>query len=288
MALLIIKYDFEADWFQAVVDVLVKAFDEAHRLQRLKFGYFSQMPDALRYWRPGLEIFVAMKCVAIFAVMRDKPRFFPSLLRAVTVPIDIDESSRAPTPILFWPLPPYMFEAGELNDGRSAFFWKERISSSWGTYFVTYERFLAASYQLELLLEFNSHLATNAVKDPELQAWLKANVDHIWFGYVPDLFAHSLELAVPMGEKLYDLVVSQDSSASLYELVPGLFAATLKKKTRERRIFLYGEFLDNLKAWQSQVMMQQFRRFPFMFSWQGRLSDAVLKYREQRPKQAGS
>jgi len=66
---------------------------------------------------------------------------------------------------------------------------------------------------------------------------------------------------------------------------PGLFATMLKKKSRERRVFLYGEFLDNLKAWQSQVMMQQFRRFPFMFSWQGRLSDAVLKYREQRPKQ---
>jgi hypothetical protein len=94
IALLIIKYDFDADWFKAVVDVLLSAFDEAHRLQRLKFGYVSQMPDALRYWRPGFEIFVAMKCIAIFAVMRDKPRFFPSVLRPVAVPVDIDEPSR--------------------------------------------------------------------------------------------------------------------------------------------------------------------------------------------------
>jgi len=284
MALLIIKYDFETEWFQAVIDLLVKAFDEAHQLQRLKFGYFSQRPGALRYWRPGFEIFVALKCIATFAVMRDKPRFFSSLLRPTVVPIEIDESSRSPTPILYWPLPAQMFAADAMNEGRSTFFWKERISSSWGTYFVTYERFLAASYQLEFLLEFNSHVATNAVRDPELQGWIKVNVSHIYYSYVPDLFAQSLQLAIPMADKLYDAILVTDPSPSPYEIAPGLFAAIWKKKTHDRRVYLYGEFLDNLKAWQSQTMMQSFRRFPFMFSWQGRLAEAVLKYREQRPK----
>lgn len=216
--------------------------------------------------------------------MRDKPRFLSPLLRPTVVPIEIDESSRSPTPILYWPLPAHMFVADEMNEGRSAFFWKERISSSWGTYFVTYERFLAASYHLEFLLEFNSHVATNAVRDRELQVWIKANVSQIYYGYVPDLFAHSLELTVPMADKLYDATLVTDTSPSPYEIAPGLFAAFYGRKTRDRRVYLYGEFLDNLKAWQSQTMMQSFRRSPFMFSWQGRLADAVLKYREQQPK----
>ena len=55
MALLIIKYDFETEWFQSVIDLLVRAFDEAHQLQRLKFGYFSQRPGTLRYWRRLFE-----------------------------------------------------------------------------------------------------------------------------------------------------------------------------------------------------------------------------------------
>ena len=115
--------------------------------------------------------------------MRDKPRFF----------------SHA-----------HMFATNEMNEGRSTFFWKERISSSWGTYFVTYERFLAASYQLELLLELNSHAATNVVKDVELQVWIEANISHIYYSYVPDLFAQSLELAVPMADKLYDAILITD------------------------------------------------------------------------------
>lgn len=41
-ALLIVKYDFEIGEFQAVIDLLVKAFDDAHHLQRLKFGYFRK------------------------------------------------------------------------------------------------------------------------------------------------------------------------------------------------------------------------------------------------------
>jgi hypothetical protein len=67
-------------------------------------------------------------------------------------------------------------------------------------------------------------------------------------------------------------------------VLPKLLAAEFKNKTRDRRLLLYAEFLDNLKAWQAQVMMQQFHRFPFMSSWRGRLADAIQTYREQRSK----
>jgi hypothetical protein len=172
-----------------------------------------------------------------------------------------------------------------LMQGRSAFFWKERISTSWGSYFGAYDKFIAAACQLELLLEFNSHLATNSIRDTGFQEWLDEQAGDASFRYVPDLYSNSLELTVPMAERCYDIVAAQDqSSPSQYEVLPMLFAAAFKNKTLDRRLFLYGEFLDNLKAVQSRTMMQQFRRFPFMFTWQGRLADIVQKYREQRPK----
>jgi hypothetical protein len=108
---------------------------------------------------------------------------------------------------------------------------------------------------------------------------------HLHFGYLPDLFSNSLELTVPMAERCYDLVVTQDqSSPSQYEILPMLFAAAFRSKAFDRRLFLYAEFLDNLKTWQSRTMMGQFQRFPFMFTWQGRLADIIEEYREHRPK----
>jgi hypothetical protein len=281
MALLIIRYDFQTEWFQAVVDVLLKAFDEAHGLQRLKFGYFSQLQDALRYWRPGFEVFMAIRCIAVYAVMRDRPKFYRFLLQPLVIPVDIDEPSRPKTPILFRPLPADTFGDKAFEDGRATFYWKERISGFWGSYFVTFEKFLAASYQLEFLLEFNSHLAMNSVKDHELGEWMKSNYWHVWVSYSPDIFNRTLELAVPMAERLYDVVMSQEASVSAYEILPKLFAAAFKTKPQQQRLLMYGGFIDNLRTWQAQARMQQFHRFPFMFSWHGRLEEAVKKYREQ-------
>jgi len=284
MGLLIIKYDFQTAWFDVVVDTLLKAFDEAHGLQRLKFGYFSQVPDALRYWRPGFEIFVAIRCLAIYAVLRDRPRFLTSVLRPLVIPVHIDEPSRPKTPVLFWPLPARMFGDSGFEEGRSTFFWKERISASWGTYFGPYDKFLAASYQLEFLLEFNSHLATNSVNSPQLGEWLEAHASHAWFSYGPDLFNDTLELTVPMAERLYDVVVSQDPSPSPYEILPHLFATEFKGLNHDNRLLVYGQFIDGLRTGQAQARMQGFRRFPFMFSWQGRLGDAVQKYRDHQQR----
>jgi hypothetical protein len=177
-----------------------------------------------------------------------------------------------------------MFTGGELMQGRSAFFWKERISTSWGAYFGTYEKYIAAACQLELLLEFNSYLG-NSVNENELKKWLDANAGDLNFYYVPDLFSNSLELTVPMAERCYDVVAAQDkSSPSQYEIAPFLFAVVFGSKNLDQRQIIYGGFLDKTKAWQSQTMMQQFQRFPFMFTWQGRLGSFVKKYRDQLQK----
>jgi hypothetical protein len=90
---------------------------------------------------------------------------------------------------------------------------------------------------------------------------------------------------IGLAERCYDVIAAQDkSSPSQYEILPFLFAATFGNKNLDQRQILYGAFLDNTKSWQSQTRMQQFQRFPFMFTWQGRLASFVQKYRDQQPK----
>jgi hypothetical protein len=282
--LTIIKHNGKQEWIVSAVQMLTEAFEESRDLRRLKSEYYGQLTGTLQWWRPAFEIFIAFRCVAIYAVMRDRPRFLAPILQCRVVPIRIDHSASDKAPILFWPLPSNMFTGGELMQGRSAFFWTERISASWGAYFGTYEKYIAAACQLELLLEFNSYLG-NSVNESELKKWLDANAGDLNFYYVPDLFSNSLELTVPMAERCYDVVAAQErSSPSQYEITPFLFAAVFGSKNLDQRQIIYGGFLDKTKAWQSQTMMQQFQRFPFMFTWQDRLGSFVKKYRDQLQK----
>jgi hypothetical protein len=282
LCLLIIKNDFHPEWLQAAIDVLLDAFEESRNLQRLKSPHLAQMTGVLQLWRPSFEIYVALKSIAIYAVMRNRPRFLTYLLQRMVVPITIDNRPQLRKPVLYWPLAPEMFSNNELLQGRATFLWNERISASWGEAFGNFDRFLTASCQLELLLEFDSHLGTNSLKDAQLQAWLDIHAKDDNLTYVPDLYAYTFELTNPMAERLYEVVLAYNSSASAWEILPGLFSAALKNNTHDQRVILYGEFLDGLKTWQSQTMMQ-YQRFPFMFAWQGRLAEAVEKYRAQRP-----
>ena len=282
--LTLIKHNGKQEWLVSAVQMLTEAFEESRDLRRLKSDYYRQLTGTLQWWRPAFEVFVAFRCIATYAVMRDRPRFLTPLLQCLVRPIRIDDHETNRLPMLFWPLPSDMFNNRELLQGRSAFFWKERISTSWGSYFGTFEKYIAAACQLELLLEFNSYLG-NSVNEDVLKKWLETQASDVNFYYIPDLYSNSLDLTAPMAERCYDLVAAQDkSSRSQYETIPLLFAAAFGSKTLDQRQILYGAFLDHLKSWQSQIMMQQFQRFPFMFTWQGRLASFVQKYRDQKPK----
>jgi hypothetical protein len=278
----IIKHNGEQDWFVSAIQMLTEAFEETRDLRRLKSPYYSQHTGTLQWWRPAFEIFVAVRCIATYSVMRGRARFLTPVLQCLVRPIRADNQGEDRFPMLFWPLPSGMFPDGELMQGRSAFLWKERISTSWSSYFGTFEKYIAAACQLELLLEFNSYLG-NSVNDDGLRKWLEKHAADVNFLYIPDLYSSSLDITVPMAERCYDLIAAQDkTSPSQYEIIPFLFAALFGSKTLDQRQLLYGAFLDNTKIWQSQVMMQQFRRFPFMFDWHGRLAPLVQKYRAQK------
>ena len=283
LGLLIIKYDFQLDWLQAVVGVLLEAFQASRGLQRLKSGRVIQEEDSLPWWKPAFEIFVAVRCLAIYAVSRDRLRFLGSILPKMLTRIAVDDQPDLKTSMLLWPLPPSLFTSGELNDGRSDYYWKERISTAWGKYFGSYEKFTVASCQLEFLLEWNSYIGTNTFDDPKIKQWLAVNGHDKSFIYFPDLFNYRLNLTTPIAEKCYDMIAADKPFPSELAIEPTLFQLAFKDKNREQRLLIYGGFLYHLKVWQEQTMFQQFRRFPFMYTWEGRLLEIVEKFKKQLP-----
>src|ERR1017187_1599191 len=99
----------------------------------------------------------------------------------------------------------------------------------------------------------------------------------------PQPKGYPLDLTIPMAERLRDLLASRNFSQSLYEILPGLFDAEFKNKNPEQVMLVYGEFLDGLRAWQENAMMQH-NRFPFMFSWPHRLEEIIETSRAQRQR----
>ncbi len=157
--------------------------------------------------------------------------------------------------------------------GRAQFFWKERIAAAWGKYFGNATKFLEASSQLEFLLELNSYLGMNTLKDSRLGEWLRANVDSdIKFDYTPDLYAEDLQATVPMAERLYD-VVAKGAPFPVYLFVDPRMPMQLFGSLPEvkRRMEVYGGFLLHLKLWQQNYRFQGLRRWPYMWDWRGRL-----------------
>jgi hypothetical protein len=284
LGLLVLKYDFQTDWLQAIVDTLLEAFDASRGLQRLKSGYVIQESDSLPWWRPAFEIYVALKCLAAYALGRDRSRFLGVILPRLIARIAVDDQRSLRTPVLFWPLPGGLFPTGELDDGRSAFFWKERISTSWGKYFGTYEKFLGPACELEFILELNSYFGTNSLNDARIQRWLEVNLGDVSFVYHPDLLSYDLHWTAPMAERCYDLIASEKPFPAHLAAEPALFELAFKDKNRDQRLLIYGGFLNHLKSWQATAMMQGLHRFPFMYNWEGRLLEIVQKYKSQLPK----
>jgi len=260
IGLLVVKHDFELNWFQSVVDTLLEAFESSRGLQRLKCGHVISEPESLPWWRPAFEVYIALRCVAAYVLSRNRPRFLAAILPRFVARITIDDQQALKTPFLLWPLPAELFLGGELNDGRSTFYWKERVATAWGQYFGTYEKFLGPACELEFLLEFNSYLGTDTINDPNIKQWLEGKSRDISFVYVPDLFNYDLHWTVPMAERCYDLIAADKPFPPYLAIEPTLFAQIFKERNREQRLLIYAGFLYHLKVWQEKIMFQGFRR----------------------------
>lgn len=177
-------------------------------------------------------------------------------------------------PISFWPFSSQMFSQNELAAGRATFFWNERIGTSWGSFFGNQEKYLSAACQFEFILEFNSWLGVNNPRNETLGQWLQANAKDKYLQYNPDLFAYNLQLTLSMAERFYGAISEQGTPHTFYEVVPKLFTTAFNKKSPQKSLPLFGCFLNDLKSWQDTAMLSH-RRFPFMFSWKGRLGEIV-------------
>jgi len=280
VGLLIIKHDCHAEWLQSVVDSVVDAFEGSRHLQGLKSGYVAQGQDPLPWWRPASEIYVALKCIASYAILRKRLRFLGSVMPRMVARISVDDRKTMETPVLFWPFEQTIFEGEELNDGRSTFFWKERVSAAWGKYFATPEKYLGAACQLEFLLEFNSYLGINSAGDPKIAKWLEINAEGVSYIYVPDLYTYELYRTAPMAEACYDFISSDEPFPEYLTVEPSLFKLAFSGKTRDERLLIYGGFLYHLKTWQGKVRFHNFRLFPFTYNWPGRLLQASDRYQK--------
>src|SRR6266536_338682 len=268
LGLLVVKYDFEINWLQSVVDMLLEAFESSRSLQRLKSGFLIQ-EGSLPWWRPAFEIYVGLRCVAAYALSRNRPRFLGVMLPRFVARIMVDDRKTRKAPVLLWPLP-NLFTGGELNDGRSTFYWKERVSTAWGKYFGSDEKFLGPACELEFLLELNSYLGTNAINDPRISQWLEVNGKGISSSYIPDLYAYDLHWTVPMAERLYELIAADKPFPSYLAVEPTLFELAFKDKNREQRLLIYGGFLHHLEVWKENFMYQHFDHWSLMYGWEGR------------------
>jgi hypothetical protein len=270
--LLVIKHNADPRWLGAVVDLLEEAFNACQRLVRFQmYGGTKEFP--YYWWRPAFETYIGIRAIATYAVLRNRLPFLGTILPRTVTRVTANQMYRdVKTPIVFWPFGALPFVAGELAEGRAQYFWSERVAATWGTYFGNLSKFVDASLQLELLLEFNSSLGTNQPKLPHLKEWVaNKNEANVTFEYVPDLYAQDLQATVPMAEHLYEILASGGLFPSFLTVDPQLPLVAFGNLKGSQRLEIYGGFLHRLKVWQSEYRRQAFHAWGFMWDWQGRL-----------------
>ncbi len=284
LAAVTIKYQAEVDsWLSPLTDLLVDAFDASRGLNWLKSQYMLQQSDALKWWQPGFEVYIAARTIAVYAVARKRHVYLEAILPKCVTRISIDDRSTSKTPILFWPF--LGVEFPEFADGRASYYWKARVASSWGKLFGNSSKFLEASSQLEFLLELNSHFGLNVLGDTNLEKLLLEDFSEVSFNYLPDLYSQDLQATVPIAELLYDVFYSNRAFPRHLAVDNRIFDRVLANMQPSARLQTYAGFLFHLKKWQSEYMFQALRRFAFFYTWQGRLGKVVREYEERTKAQ---
>lgn len=267
-----IKNSVQISWIVRIVDLIVDAFNVCGDFKN-RLGGLNRIGNVAFYkWRPAFDCFLGVRVLAIYAVFRERLPYLETILPRIVKIVSPDPYFRTDkTALVLWPfdkLPIGM----ELGNGRAEFFWKDRLSASWGRYFHTASRFLDASYQFEFLLEFNSFLGTNSQQDTKFSTWLQEYLGSgVRFFYTPDLYSQDLHATVPMAERIYDLLYAGLDFPLYLVFDPKIVNQSFAGLDKPRRLEIYGDFLYGLKSWQSSYLWERFQRMGFMWDWEGRL-----------------
>jgi hypothetical protein len=100
---------------------------------------------------------------------------------------------------------------------------------------------------------------------------------------VPDFWNTPLRLAIPTAEQIFSQLIEQGLPADL-AIEPQIAAAVFAVMSKAEREVFFGAFLNQLKTWQDQAMMQQMR-FPFLLAWPPRLQSAIDQFKSSQAHQ---
>ncbi len=276
LGLQIVKYDASSEWFAIVVNQLGEAFEVCRGVDLQLANVVVQTGKALTpsFARPAYDVYVAIRALATYAVMRERFRFLKEVITRYVRFMTPDRWSQVSVPVLFWPFSGIAGFPDMRQGGRNQSFWDAHVHGAWGQFFGSEDKFLSAASQLEFILEFNSYIF-EGVKIPEVQK-LRETLGNIYFAYLPDFWTSRLDPALPIAERFYDVLSRSDDFPAEFTIEKRATDLVFKGKTAQQRLIFLGCFLAHLRSSQAQMMMEQ-NRFPFMFEWQGRLKEIVEK-----------
>jgi len=277
----IIKYDVPSEWFALVSSLLVDAFEACRNADQRKANIIGAKSGTVPFTRPAYDVYVAVRALATYAVMRERYRFLKESLPRYTRFVTPDGFAQTSVPLLFWP---FSGVAGlpDMRGGRNESFWNAHIHGAWGKFFGTIDTFLSAASRLEFILEFNSYIF-EGVNIPEVKA-LQESLGNKYFAYLPDFWTSKLDPVVPIAEHFYDVVSQSDDFPGEFAVEKRAADLVFKGKSAQERLLFLGCFLAHLKSFQAKVMMEQ-NRFPFMFEWEGRLKAIVDRCKQAKAAQ---
>lgn len=279
LGLQIIKYNASSEWFGLVLNELREVFEACRRVDRQVANIISMKAGTPSFARPAYDVYVAIRTLASYAVMRERFHFLKEILPHYTRFVTPDGWSQVSVPLLFWPFSGVAGLPDMRQGGRNQSFWEARVHGSWGHFFGSEDNFLSAASQLEFILEFNSYIF-EGVNIPQVKK-LQANLGDTYFGYLPDFWTRRLDPILPMAERFYDAFNRTDDFPPEFAVEKKAMDLIFKGKTAQERLLFLGCFLAHLRSWQAKVMMEQ-NRFPFMFEWQGRLKAIVERCMETK------
>lgn len=277
IGLLLIKYGQPPiSLLTPLVDLLQETFENSRPMWRLHNQLLQSTDSSLTFWKPAYRTWVGLRVLATYAVHRQRYTYLSVLLHRYLRMFTLDNQSKVEHPALFWPFSG-IGKFPDMNAGRNTALWNDHVRAAWGSYFATLDRFHHAAMQLEFVLEFNSYLFEGDLQDPKISK-IRAITDKS-FAHIPDFWNSHLEEITPIATFFYDQFEQKGLPPDLS--INETAAAFFNEKQGHERIVFLGGFLDYLKRWQAEVMMQN-RRFPYMGDWTGKLKAAVDAYKQTK------
>src|SRR5262249_18467244 len=149
LGLQIIKYDASSEWFGLVAKELREAFEVCRGVDRQVANIISTKAGMPSFARPAYDIYVGIRTLATYAVMRERFRFLAEILPHYVLFVSPDGWSRVSVPLLFWPFSGVTGLPDMRQGGRNQSFWDAHVHGAWGQFFGIEEKFLSAAAQLE-------------------------------------------------------------------------------------------------------------------------------------------